>query len=372
MYIYRNNCAICSNELKNIYVQENVPIQLSCTSNNTNYNYSNMSFSQCVTCNTIQLDRLVPLHILYSNSHNYVSVGEVWKGYFELFNDNIDKIINNKIVLEVGCPSGKLALSHDNYKKWYIVEPNKNKTIYFNEKIVFIESFFDENFTINDSVDIIVHSHLFEHIYEPNVFLKQCYDILNDDGEMYFGVPNMEYIAEQNLSLFLGIFFEHTIFLNKDNIICLLIQNGFEIKNIIDYQTHSVLFHVKKVKQIIKPELKIITNYYDNFINFMKEFTSYVNNYNTIIRKTNKPVYIFGASYNTQLLLTMDINKNKIIGILDNCQNKHNKYLYGCDLKIYSPEIIKNNECIVIVKAGYYSNEIKEQLKRINENIEII
>jgi SAM-dependent methyltransferase len=372
MYIHRNNCAICSNELKNIYVQENVPIQLSCTGNNTNYDYSNMSFSQCVTCSTIQLDKLIPLHILYSNSHNYVSVGEVWKGYFELFNDNIDKIINNKNVLEVGCPSGKLALSHDNYKKWYIVEPNKNKMIDFNEKIVFIESFFDENFTINDSVDIIVHSHLFEHIYEPNSFLKQCYNILNDDGEMYFGLPNMEYIAEQNLSLFLGIFFEHTIFLNKDNIIYLLIQNGFEIKNIIDYQTHSILFHVKKVKHIIKSEPKIITNYYDNFINFMKEFTSCVNNYNTIIEKTNKPVYIFGASYNTQLLLTMDINKDKIIGILDNCKNKHNKYLYGYDLKIYSPEIVKNNECIVIVKAGYYSNEIKEQLKIINKNIEII
>jgi len=331
-----------------------------------------MSFSQCIGCNTIQLDNLIQLNILYSNSHNYVSVGEVWKGYFQLFNDNLDTLTSNKNILEIGCPSGKLALSHDNYKKWYIVEPNQNKSIVFNEKIIFIETFFDENFTINDTVDIIVNSHLFEHLYEPNIFLKKCYDILSDDGEMYFGLPNMEYIAEQNLSLFLGIFFEHSIFLNKDNIIYLLIKNGFEIKNIIDYQTHSILFHVKKVKNKINPEVKIITNYYDNFINCINEFKLYINNYNTIIENTNKPVYIFGASYNTQLLLTMNINKNKIIGILDNCQNKHDKYLYGYNLRIYSPEIIKEVDCIVIVKAGYYSNEIKEQLKIINSNVEIV
>ena len=173
MNINRNNCAICSNTLKHIYVLENVPIQLSCTITNTDYQYSNMSFSQCISCNTIQLDHLIPLDLLYSNSHNYVSVGEVWKGYFQLFNHNLNAIINNKNILEIGCPSGKLALSHNNYKKWYIVEPNKNKSIDFNEKIIFIESFFDENFIINERIDIIVHSHLFEHLYDPNIFLKK-------------------------------------------------------------------------------------------------------------------------------------------------------------------------------------------------------
>ena len=372
MNINRSHCEICHNVLKNIYIQKNVPIKLTCTITNKNFEYSNMSYSQCITCNTVQLDKLIPLNILYSNSHNYVSVGEVWKGYFQLFNDNIHNIIENKNVLEIGCPSGKLALSHNNYKKWYIIEPNKNEAIQFNEKIVFIESLFDEYFNINDNIDIIIHSHLFEHIYDLNCFLKKCYNSLINEGEMFFGVPNMEYIAEENLSLFLGIFFEHTIFLNKDNIIYLLTKNGFEIKNIIDYQTHSILFHVKKISTIIKPEIIKINNYYDNFMSCINKFSLCINNYNVIIENTNKQVFIFGASYNTQLLLTTDINKNKITGILDNCENKHNKYFYGYDLKIYNPEIIKNIDCIVILKNGYYSNEIKEQLKKINEHIEII
>jgi len=41
-------------------------------------------------------------------------------------------------------------------------------------------------------------------------------------------------------------------------------------------------------------------------------------------------------------------------------------------LKIYSPEIIMNNDSIVILKNGYYCDEIKKQLLCINPNTIII
>jgi SAM-dependent methyltransferase len=372
MEINRNNCAICNGNLKNIYSLNNVPITLSCVENIEKLKYSNMSFSQCCSCNTIQLDKLIPLEILYSNSHNYNSVGETWKGYFQLFNENISKILKDKNVLEIGCPSGKIALSHNNYKKWYIVEPNKNKSICFNEKITFIESFFDDKFIINDKIDVIVHSHLFEHIYEPNIFLKKCYEIIEENGEMIFGLPDMQYISENKLSLFLGIFFEHTIFLNKDNIVFLLNQNGFDIIDIIDYKNHSTIYHVKKSKIVRSINSLSIHNYYETFMNSVSVFLNNTKYFNSIIENTNKNVYIFGASYNTQLLLTIGLNINKINGILDNCKDKQNKYLYGYNLLINNPEIIKENDCIVILHNGYYSIEIREQLKNINSNTEII
>jgi SAM-dependent methyltransferase len=331
-----------------------------------------MSFSQCCSCNTIQLDKLIPLEILYSNSHNYNSVGETWKGYFQLFNENISKILKDKNILEIGCPSGKIALSHNNYNKWYIVEPNKNNSIDFNEKIIFIESFFDDKFQIDDKIDIIIHSHLFEHIYEPNNFLKKCYEILEENGEMIFGVPDMQHISEYNLSLFLGIFFEHTIFLNKDNIVYLLKRNGFDIIDIIDYKNHSMVYHVKKSKNITPVALVSVYNYYETFMNSISVFLNNIKYLNSIIENTNKNVYVFGASYNTQLLLTIGLNIQRINGILDNCKDKQNKYLYGYDLIINNPEIIKENDCIVILHNGYYSNEILEQLKNINSTTEII
>jgi 2-polyprenyl-3-methyl-5-hydroxy-6-metoxy-1,4-benzoquinol methylase len=368
----RDNCAICNNVLFHIYSLENVPINLSCVEFNFNYNFDTLSFSQCVYCNTIQLDKLIPLNILYQTSHNTTSVGKTWENYFILFTSKIKNIINNKTILEIGCPSGKLATKCNNYNKWYIVEPNKNNKIDFNDKIIFIESFFDENFKLDEKVDIIIHSHLFEHIYEPSIFLKKCSEILNENGTMIFGVPNMQYLANNSLCLFLGIFFEHTIFLNKENITYLLNTNGFEIIEIIDYENHSTIYHTKKITHKIENNIEI-PNYHDKFVNLIDEYKFFIDKCNLIIsNNTNKDIFIFGASYNTQILLFFGIDKTKIKGILDNCKEKQNKYLYGTKIKIYSPEILIERDAIVILKNGYYTEEINLQLKKLNDKILII
>ena len=52
--------------------------------------------------------------------------------------------------------------------------------------------------------------------------------------------------------------------------------------------------------------------------------------------------------------------------------NKHEKRLYGTNLKVFSPKIIKEEEKpIIILKAGVYNEEIKEDIYR-NINSEAI
>jgi predicted SAM-dependent methyltransferase len=305
----------------------------------------------------------------------------------------IENIIKNKTILEIGCPSGKIAEKCDSYNKWYIVDPNKNNKIVFKDKIVFIETYFDDSFQINEKVDIIIHSHLFEHIYEPNEFLKKCNEMLIKDGEMIFGVPNMQYFAEKSVCLYLGVFFEHTIFLNKQNITYLLKKHGFEIINIIDYENHSTIYHTKKINthalfinhkdnnncissmvpdSISNIECKLI-NYKETFFELIQEYTNFVEKCSFIIQNNiDKNVYIFGASYNTQFLLCNGLKRENIKGILDNCKEKQHRYLYGTNLKIYSPEILINEDAIVILKNGYYVEEINLQIQKINKNTIVI
>jgi 2-polyprenyl-3-methyl-5-hydroxy-6-metoxy-1,4-benzoquinol methylase len=352
-----------------------MPIQLSCVNDPAVVQEkSTSSYSQCQNCNTIQLDELIDLSVLYSNSHNLNSLGNIWENYFSLFIEKIENLVNDKIVLEIGCPSGKIAMNLKNYKKWYIVEPNKNSIVNFNEKIKFIQTFFDENFSLQDKPDFIVHSHLFEHIYEPNKFLSKCYDILNDDGEMFFGVPNMQTFIDTNICPFIGIFFEHTVFLNKENITHLLKVNNFDIVEIIDYENHSTLYHCKKISQPVDLQIKpfCMQNYSDSFFNTLNYYNTFIKNANDIINLTTKDVYIFSASYNTQFLLALGILSKKIKGILDNSKEKQGKYLYGYNLQIFDPSVITNKNCIVLLKNGYYANEILIQLKGINKNVEII
>jgi predicted SAM-dependent methyltransferase len=363
--IHREECAICSGELASLYVIDNMPIKLCCVDSVEGECFP-ISFSRCRICNTIQLDRLIPLDVLYSSSHNTVSVGKTWENYFRMFCDKVGEIVEDAVVLEIGDPSGRVACALSNYDVWYIVEPNKNESVQWKENIHFIEDFFDENFSLGFSVDRIVHSHVFEHIYSPNVFLKKCWNVLKEEGEMFFGIPNMEYIAKYNLAPCLGVFFEHTIFLSKENIKYLLNRNGFEIVSIYDYENHSILFHVKKVMPAFI-DVVSITDYTPVFLNSIE-------NWKAMIRSVDDSIelYIFGASYNSQYILALGLANKKIMGILDNCKEKQGKYLYGYPLKIFSPSVICGKVCGVIVKNGYYSNEILSQLRELNSDVIII
>ncbi len=365
--IKRNYCAICNSNLINLYILKNMPIKLTCTETPYTKNEA-LCFSQCEQCNTVQLEQLVPLRVLYSESHNYISVGKVWNDYFSFFCELITPLIYNKNILEIGDPSGKIANKVDNFNKYYIIEPNKNEGVNFKQNIEFIECFFDSNFTTDKQIDMIIHSHLFEHIYEPNIFLKKCYETLEPNGQMFFGVPNMEYIGINELSPFLGVFFEHTIFLNKQNIVYLLENNGFEIIEIYDYLQHSTLYHVKKMNIKIITSIVKIDNFKKLFNTTLENYKKLVTNINLCIEKSNLPVYIFGASYNSQMILSLGINITKLAGILDNCKEKQEKYLYGYDLKIFDPQILKDTNSIVILKNGYYVQEIKYQINSINPN----
>lgn len=378
--IKRAKCAICDHDIKHIYSLNNVPINLACilqSKHSENPKNSELSYSQCINCYTIQLDKLIPLDLLYSESHNYVSVGKTWENYFKMFVEMLQPYIINKNVIEIGCPSGKIAQKVFGFKNYTIVDPNKDTNILLSENMFFDQTFFDENYKPDKPIDIIVHSHLFEHIYEPNKFLNTCYNLLANNGIMIFGIPNMEFISNNALSLFSGIFFEHTIFLNKENVSYMLNNNRFEIINIIYYENHSIIFHCQK-KSILKNSLITndfcgkITNYYHIFMRTIDNYKHFLNKTNDFISKTTKNVYIFGASYNTQLLISLGLNISNIKGILDNCKEKQGRLLYGYDLLIYDPSILKQSDSIVILKNGIYINEIQEQIKNINKDTVII
>lgn len=99
----RKSCCICNSNLNNIYKLQNVPVKLVCTST-PEYGFEEVSFSKCIQCHTIQLDKLIPLDILYSTSHNYTSVGKTWEGYFNLFCNTIQTSIFDKNILEIEIP----------------------------------------------------------------------------------------------------------------------------------------------------------------------------------------------------------------------------------------------------------------------------
>jgi len=87
------------------------------------------------------------------------------------------------------------------------------------------------------------------------------------------------------------------------------------------------------------------------------------------MKNHNGEIYIFGAHIFSQNLIFNGLDTSSINYILDNDPDKHDQILYGTNLEVKSPNIIKkNNNPLIILRAAAYNNEIKEGIMSINQN----
>jgi hypothetical protein len=365
----RTNCCICNNNLKKLVNFEKYPIKFSMT-HDTSFQYADLNFSICIKCNTLQLNNLIDVNLLYDNPHNSNIVGHTWNQHFILFS----KFINSnctilKRVLEIGGSSDKIVKNFNElYSEWILMDPNAEK--YTSNKILTINKFFDKQFKIEKKINTIIHSHLLEHLYTPLETLRNMHNILEDDGNMFVSVPNMEYYSK--ITPFLNIHFEHTYFLNEINSNYIFTVNNFKIITKEYFMNHSIFYHLKKEKTaslstdtVSDYNIKFLNVFYEK-INYFKNLVEEINR--NIENKIN--VFLFGCHTNTQLLLYMKLNVSNIKYILDNDESKQDKYFYGSTLICKSPNIIeKLKNPIVICHIGAYTDEVKVQLKSINSSV---
>lgn len=206
--ILRNNCVVSDNEdLELLYSFKNFPVYMGCVNDNDKSSDLTLDLNFYISKKTgsVQLNPLVPLEILYKESHGSGSVGKSWQRHHEALADFIHKF-SSKNIFEIGGGHGILAKNYLNKQKdahWTILEANPTPD-YVHEQINFQEGIFDEECQVDLTIDTIVHSHLFEHIYNPLPFAKKLYDSLPNNGYTIFSVPFLEQQIKENITYCLG------------------------------------------------------------------------------------------------------------------------------------------------------------------------
>lgn len=368
MLIKRNAC-ILDNKFK-IYQYNkipNFPVKMGCEStlNNSKDIFADMVWG-ISSSGMLQLMELVPPFILYSDYHNPGSTGKLWENHHKEFFKFIGDI-SSKSVLEIGGLSGNLSkhfLETDSNFTIDIIEPSTNVNLKFDQRITHINDFF-ESCKFSKKYDVIIHSHVIEHIFNPVEFLVRIGNILDKSGEHYISFPNMKYWLSNNYSNTLN--FEHTYYIDDNVIQYLLHSTGFCIETCC-ISNHSIFIKAKKCVSSQKKS-------YD-FSYIAKLFTSYQNYilkdcFDVIskIKSLNSPVFLFGAHIFSQILIYNGLDERYIITILDNDITKHSKRLYGTNLLVASPEILVGlNAPIVVVRNGIYSDEVKFRITSINQS----
>jgi hypothetical protein len=370
--IERDQCAISGEaDLEPLYNFQSFPIFMGCLDQPEALDLK-QDMSWCISRSSglIQLKKLLPLDVLYPESHGAGAVGALWNEHHKALAEFISKTTPSSI-LEIGGAHGILEREYHRFGEipWAIIEPNPSPADGCNAR--FIKGFFDKDFRYSGYFDTVIHSHVFEHIYKPDDFMRHLSDFMTEGKKLAFSVPNMQAMLENKYTNCVN--FEHTVFLIEPYIEFLLAQHGFKLLEKKYFMADHSIFYTairdRKVKSISLPKGLYEKNklLFMNYVRYHKELIA---DLNQKMRRATQPIYLFGAHVFAQYLLEMGLETDKIICLLDNDFKKEGRRLYGTKLKVNSPKILsKVNAPIVILRAGVYNNEIKmDILENINKS----
>jgi len=78
---------------------------------------------------------------------------------------------------------------------------------------------------IKDKYDMVVLSHILEHVIDPREFLKDISEYLSPDGIIFIDVPHSDYLFKKDV-------FPHVGFFNKASLSNLIKKNGYTLEQI--------------------------------------------------------------------------------------------------------------------------------------------
>ncbi len=207
---------------------------------------------QMVKCNQCGLVRSTPIVDL-SNLNN------LYKESLLTYNDEIESLTASYIgnlasvlktlpksasILEIGCGNGFIlkAIYDLGYKNVFGVEPSTDAVNKANSKIkknikvsILKTDLFD-----NKKFDFIFFFQTFDHIPDPNKFLKLCYKLLNPGGKIFAFNHNIDSLTSKILKEKSPIIdIEHTFLYSPKTFTSIFQKNGFIVDEV--YSPLSIL-----------------------------------------------------------------------------------------------------------------------------------
>lgn len=364
--LVRNKCVLSGEaDLEHLYTFPSFPVFMGCSDlpASTDVN-APMSWWIGRSSGLVQLKELIPLDVLYPESHGAGEVGDLWRLHHKSLAEFLSHLEPEE-VFEIGGAHGILETEHRNYRKipWTILEPNPHPTD--STKATFIRGFFDKKFVHTGSFDTIVHSHLFEHVYDPRAFMEALSAFSPIGTKLVFSVPNMAEMLRRKYTNCIN--FEHTFLLTEPYIEYLLTISGFELERKQLFQDdHSIFFSAvrRSSVRIENPPDGLYERYKALYLDYVSHHEKLVADLNRRMAESAATTFVFGAHVFTQYLIAFGLDSSRISGVLDNDPSKIGRRLYGTDLHVQSPAVLANSSDVnVVLKAGVYNEEIRRGIQ---------
>ena len=336
----------------------------------------------CENCTLVQLENNFDLNYMYGQDYGYrTGINKT----MTLHVKNVVKILSIKtqikkhdLALDIASNDGTLLNFYKNGITTFGIDPVIKKYLKNYKKIKYkVSDFFSAEKVkqvTNKKFKIITALSVFYDLQNPNKFLKDAENILEDEGILAIEFADLASIIKFNV--FDTFCHEHSEYYSAKVISEMCKKNGlriFDIK-INDINGGSLQFWISKtnskhknnnnyLKKIFEREVKLKLDKKQTFFNFINRVNKIKFKLNAFIKKAikeKKTIHGYGASTKGNVLLQyFGLTNKEITYIAERNPNKYNLYTPGSKIKIISESISrKMNPDYYIVLPWHFKKEI--------------
>ena len=366
-------CFFCSGQVSSKFLLKNFPEAPRVAANPT-FNFIDFEIGVCDSCGLIQqMSRPRPA-VLYENFKNDV-IGYKLSRQKNLFTKFLSAFIrDDDNLFEYGAGNGQiaLALAHRNVN---ITINDFNVT--FSEppprNIEVIHGAMSDIEFKPKSFDLVYSSHVFEHLNDFGCHLRQMRSILKLNGMYILALPHFEsWLRNLNLNTFSQ---EHPVYPFFHDLKSLFQSNGFEMVEKVEFEDHSLFlaFSYKNDENYLTDPKNYKEELLERYIVQLESLESF-------LRQTLgafDQLIFFGANSSTQILLSLvtkceEAALSKVV-VVDNSALKQGSYLYGYEIVVQDPSIIREfgkKDCVILM-LGTFDDEVRAQIHELNSEINV-
>ena len=347
-----------------------------------------LEVNYCPECHNCQLSVAVDPKKMFSN---YLYTSSTSKSFREHFINTTKKYVKDfklkpkkSYIIDIGSNDG-IALKPFKdlgFKNLVGIEPAKNLAKEANKnKIKTLNFFLEKKYLrrIKKNADIILASNVFAHSDNLKEMAQCMIELLSKKGVI---IIEVQYLLNTLKDLtFDNIYHEHYNYWSLTSLNYFFKQLNVKIFKAEKINTHggSIRIYIKKDKKVkIDASVKKLLKEEDKF--GIKDFKTYqtfaekiyeikknvLKNFNEI-RKASKKLIGYGAPAKATTALNFYGISDQIEFIVEDNKLKHNKFIPGVNIPIYSKKKIKDKISTVLVLAWNVFDDIKENNSSLAE-----
>jgi hypothetical protein len=370
--IVRNLCVICgADELSELLNVPDYPVFQGCvTTPRGNAECAPMTWWQCESCGSAQINPLPPLDHIYQAGHA-TGLGAAWKRHHIAFANFLMAHARNGLV-DVGGGSGTLAIAYRNAggrEPFTILEPNALRAANLPDDIAVMDGFLETPSLAATGAATVVMCHMFEHATDLRAALTAINSALPDNGRICLAWPELEHWTAKGVAGALN--FEHGVYLTVPRLLALLAEFGWQEEARERWKENDTLFlALERGSTAVEAARSDADQSVPEYFSRLRRQASAAQQ---AAAGHAGDVFLMPASVYSQSLLALGLDEQNLTGLLDNAPAKQGRRLYGTELKVFPAAVLLNAaDPLVILNAGAHNNEIAEGLRALRPDVRIV